>query len=158
LSGLGARSKAEAVARTCAIGTQLVIDAMKATDARRLIVTSSESMTTFPSPGRPNPPKHDPGEGFVIRYIVGPVARGYFLHEHYKDLGVMEDTVRDSGMDWTIVRPARLTDKPAKGRYRTEVDRKPKGGYRIARADLAHYMLGIVPATDTIGQSITINY
>jgi uncharacterized protein YbjT (DUF2867 family) len=73
-------------------------------------------------------------------------------------MAVMEDAVRDSGMDWTLVRPALLIDKPARGTYRTAVDRKPKGGFRIARADLAEFMLGTIARPETIGQAITINY
>ncbi|MFD0905624.1 NAD(P)-dependent oxidoreductase [Actinomadura sediminis] len=157
-SCLGARNKAEARARTCARGTEAVIRGMQATGARRLVVISSESMTVVPSPERPHPPRHDPGEGFLLRYVVGPPARRYFLREHYADLGVMEDAVRGSGLDWTIARPALLVDRPARGRYRTAADRKPKGGFRIARADFAAFLLGCVTRDETIGQAITLNY
>ncbi|QFG24112.1 NAD(P)-dependent oxidoreductase [Actinomadura sp. WMMB 499] len=157
-SCLGPRSKAEAVARTCAKGTAAAITGMRATGVRRLIVISSESMTVVPSPDRPNPPKHDPGEGFLLRHVVGPPARKYFLREQYADLGVMEDAVRASGLDWTIARPALLVDRPPRGTYRTAVDRKPKGGFRIARADLAEFMLGCLTRDETIGQAISLNY
>ncbi|MGH3326460.1 MAG: NAD(P)-dependent oxidoreductase [Streptomycetales bacterium] len=156
LSGLGPRSNAEA--GIASRGTQAIVDAMKATGARRLVVISSESMTTIPSPGRPNPPKHDPGEGLILRYVVGPPARRVFLRKQYADLGVMEDIVRDSGLDWTIVRPALLTDKPVTGTYRTANGQKPRGGFRISRADVAHFMLRVLERPETIEQAITITY
>jgi uncharacterized protein YbjT (DUF2867 family) len=55
---------------------------------------------------------------------------------------LMEDVLRDSGLDWTSVRPPRLTDKPLTGRYRTAIGRNVRRGYFLARADLAHAMLG----------------
>jgi len=153
LSALGPRGNAEAgVAST---GTRAIIAAMQATGSRRLIVVSSESMTTIPSPGRPRPPKHDPGEGFLLRYVIGPPARR-ILRKQYADLGLMEDAVRESGLDWTIVRPALLNDRPPTGAYQTAVGQKPKGVFRISRADLAGYMLRIVGRPDTFGQAITI--
>lgn len=153
LSALGPRGNAEAgVAST---GTRAIIDAMQATGSRRVIVVSSESMTTIPSPRRPHPPKHDPGEGFLLRYVIGPPAR-LILRKQYADLGVMEDVVRDSALDWTIVRPALLNDRPPTGTYRTAVGQKPRGVFRISRADLAGYMLQIIRRPDTFGQAITI--
>jgi nucleoside-diphosphate-sugar epimerase len=70
---LGPRRTAEA--GIASRGTQAIVEAMKETDTRRLVVISSESMTTIPSPGRPNPPRHDPGEGFLLRYVIGPRSR-----------------------------------------------------------------------------------
>ncbi|MGH3342819.1 MAG: NAD(P)-dependent oxidoreductase [Carbonactinosporaceae bacterium] len=156
LSGLGPRTNAEA--GIASRGTQAIVDAMKATDARRLIVISSESMVTIPSPGRPNPPRHDPGEGFILRYVVGPPARRIILRKQYADLGLMEDVVRDSGLDWTIARPALLTNKPLTGIYRMANGQKPRGGFKISRADVAHFMLSVIERPETFGQAITIVY
>ncbi|REE98269.1 NAD(P)-dependent oxidoreductase [Thermomonospora umbrina] len=156
LSCLGPRGKADH--GVCAAGTGRIVEAMKATGARRLIVISSESMTTVPSPGNPNPPRHDPGEGFLLRHVVGPPARRFFLRDVYADLGVMEDLVRASGLDWTIARPALLVDKPLTGVYRTAVDRKPRGGFRISYADLGHFMLRCLQDEDTVGKAISLNY
>lgn len=156
VSALGPRGNAEA--GIASRGTQAIIDAMRTTGVRRLVVISSESMTTTPSPGRPDPPKHDPGEGFLLRYVVGPPARRVFLRKQYADLGLMEDTVRDSGLDWTIARPALLTDRKLTGTYRTAAERKPPGGFRISRADLAHFMLRVIERPETVGQAITVTY
>lgn len=139
-------------------GSRLIlVTGATGTIGRPLIVISSESMTTIPSPGRPKPPKHDSGEVFILRYVVGPPARR-ILRKQYADLGVMEDIVRDSGLDWTIARPALLTNKPVTGTYRTANGQKPRGGFKISRADLAHFMLRVIEQPETIGEAITVAY
>jgi uncharacterized protein YbjT (DUF2867 family) len=109
LSGLGPRSNAEA--GIASHGTSAIVQAMQATGVRRIVVVSAAPIGTVPSPGRPKPPKHDPGDGFLMRHLFSHVARTAF-REHYADLALMEDIVRDSGLDWTVVRPPRLTDNP----------------------------------------------
>jgi len=49
--------------------------------------------------------------------------------------------VTASDLDWTIVRPPRLTNGPVTGRYRIEDDRMPRGGSSVSRADVAHFLL-----------------
>jgi uncharacterized protein YbjT (DUF2867 family) len=109
LSGLGPRSTSEA--GIASQGTRAIVQAMQATDARRIVVVSAAPISTVPSPGRPRPPKHDPGEGFFMRHLLGPVTKAA-LRKPYADLAQMEDVLRDSGLEWTVVRPPRLTDKP----------------------------------------------
>lgn len=155
LSCLGARDRSEAgIAET---GTRAIVDAMHAAGTRRLVVISSESMTTTPSPGRPDPPRHDPGEGFLLRHIIGPPARR-LLRRVYADLAMMEDVVRGSGLDWTIARPALLIDRPLTGTYRTAEGHKPRGGFRISRPDLAHFMLDAIRRPETVGRALTVTY
>ena len=47
-----------------------------------------------------------------MRNLFSPLIK-VVLRKHYADLARMEDVLRDSGLDWTVVRPPRLTDKPA---------------------------------------------
>jgi putative NADH-flavin reductase len=58
------------------------------------------------------------------------------------DMAGMEAEVRQSDLDWTIVRPPRLTDGPAKHAYRVADAHLPPGGFLISRADVAHFMIG----------------
>ncbi|MBK5930866.1 NAD(P)-dependent oxidoreductase [Halochromatium salexigens] len=53
---------------------------------------------------------------------------------------VQEQRIRDSGLDWTIVRPGGLTDGPATGSYRSGVDKSIQAT-RVARADVADFVL-----------------
>jgi uncharacterized protein YbjT (DUF2867 family) len=68
----------------------------------------------------------------------------------------MEDALRDSGLDWTVLRPPQLTGKPLTGRYRTAVGRNVHGSRSVPRADVAHYMLAVLDRPETIGQIIGI--
>jgi putative NADH-flavin reductase len=155
LSALGPRSRADAgVAETA---TTAIVRAMKAADARRIIVVSAAPVSTTPSPGRPRPPRHDPGEGLVMRTVLTPTIQRVLAY-NYADLARMEDVLRESGLDWTSVRPPRLTDKPSTGRYRTATEQNLRGGVRIARADVAHLMLNAIDQSETFGHAIGIAY
>jgi putative NADH-flavin reductase len=152
-SGLGPRKLADA--GVTSRGTEAIIRAMKASDVRRIVVVSAAPVGTVPSPRRPNPPKHDPGDGFFMRYLGSVIAKT-MLRKHYEDLAVMEDSLRDSGVDWTIVRPPRLTDKPLTGTYRTAYGRNLRGGVVVSRADVAHLMLRTLTQPETVGEIIGV--
>jgi putative NADH-flavin reductase len=153
LSGLGATSNSEAGVATQ--GTRAIAAAMNATGARRIIVVSAAPIGTVPSPGRPNPPRHDPGDGFIMQHVLTPLTRAAF-RKHYADLAQMEDILRDSDLDWTAVRPPRLTDKPLTGTYRTARGQNLRRGAFISRADVAHYMIRAIDQPETIKQTIGI--
>jgi putative NADH-flavin reductase len=51
-----------------------------------------------------------------------------------------EQLIRDSDLDWTIVRPGGLSDGPRTGTYRHGMDESIKAG-RISRADVAEFVL-----------------
>jgi putative NADH-flavin reductase len=150
LSGLGPRNP-RSEAGIASRGTKAIVTAMKATGARRLVVVSAAPIGTVPSPGHPNPPKHDPGDGFFMRHLGSRFA-GAMFHAHYADLALMEDIVRDSGLDWTISRPPRLTDKPLTGTYRTARGQNIRGGAFVSRANVAHHMLAVLEQPTTIHQ------
>jgi len=153
LSGLGPRSMSEA--GIASAGTRAIVAAMQAAGTRRIVVVSAAPISTVPSPARPNPPKHDPGDGFFMRHVFSHIAKTAF-RKHYADLALMEDILADSGLDWTLVRPPRLTDKPLTGSYRTALGRNIRGGFLVSRADVAHLMLRVVEQPETIKQAIGI--
>ena len=92
-----------------------------------------------------------------MRTVLNPVIKAVF-REHYADLAQMEEIVRDSGLDWTIVRPPRLTDRPLTGTYRTASDRNLRRGLSVSRADLAHLMLRTLDRPETINQILRVAY
>jgi len=151
LSGLGATSNSEAGVATQ--GTRAIAGAMKAAGARRIVVVSAAPIGTVPSPARPNPPKHDPGDGFIMQHVLSPLTKAAF-RKHYADLAQMEDVLRNSDLEWTAVRPPRLTDKPLTGTYRTARGQNLRRGAFISRADVAHYMLRALDQPETIKQTI----
>ncbi|HYS37342.1 MAG TPA: NAD(P)H-binding protein [Pseudonocardiaceae bacterium] len=155
LSCLGPRSRAEEGVVTP--GTRAVIEAMVATGVRRIVVVSAAPIGTMPTPNRPHPPKHDPGEGVVMRYVLTPIVKKV-LRGNYSDLALTEELLRDSHLDWTAIRPPRLTDGPLTGTYRTAVGRNLRRGPLVSRADVAHYMLRVLDQPETIRQAMGIAY
>ncbi len=153
LSGLGPRNP-KTDAGITSRGTRAVIAAMQATGVRRIVAVSAAPVGPVVPDGQ-TPPKHDPGDGFFMRHVGARIARTLF-GAHYADLAVMERMLRDSGLDWTVTRPPKFTDKPLTGVYRTAVNRNIRGGFSIPRADVAHHMLSVLDQPETIGQVIGV--
>jgi putative NADH-flavin reductase len=58
-----------------------------------------------------------------------------------RDKDRMEELIRASDVDWTIVRPPALTEGPRTGAYRTGTDLPVRITSKISRADLAEFLL-----------------
>jgi uncharacterized protein YbjT (DUF2867 family) len=153
LSGLGPRSRADA--GIASRGTRAIVQAMQATGVRRVVVVSAAPVSTVASPGRPHRPARDPGEGPVMGRVLTPLVRAA-LRGVYDDLALMEDVLGGSGLDWTVVRPPRLTDGPLTRAYRTADGRNLRRGLLVSRADVAHLMLAVLDRPETIGHAIGI--
>lgn len=153
LSALGPHNNSDA--GIAAPGTAAIVAAMHAAGVRRIVAISASPVATTPSPGRPDPPRYDPGDGFIMHHVGARIAKTLF-GKVYDDLARMEDLLRDSGLDWTVLRPPQLTGKPLTGIYRTAVGRNVRGGRSIPRADVAHFMLAVLGQPETIGQVIGI--
>lgn len=87
-------------------------------------------------------PVSRPEEKSVLdRYLVHPLL-GLFFKGSYDDLRRMEADLRTAtDVDWTVLRPPRLSNKPAKHHYRMAVDAQLERAEDISRADLAAAML-----------------
>ena len=72
------------------------------------------------------------------------------------DASAMEEILKKSGLDWTIARPPRLTDKPYTGRYRVREGHLPAFGFTISRADAADFMIKAVENRSTITKVVGI--
>jgi putative NADH-flavin reductase len=153
LSGLGPHSNSDA--GIASHGTRAIVAAMKAAGVRRIVAVSAAPVSTVPTPGNPSPPKHDPGDGFFMRYLFSRVASAMF-GKVYADLAQMEDILAASGLDWTVVRPPQLTDKPLTGSYRTANGQNIRGGWSVPRADVAQFMITVLGQPGTIHQAIGI--
>jgi putative NADH-flavin reductase len=75
--------------------------------------------------------------------IIPPayLAGRLFFPDLVADASEMEHVFASSGLDWTIVRPPRLTDKPRTRAYRVREDHLPRFGFTISRADVADFVL-----------------
>ncbi|PXX71076.1 putative NADH-flavin reductase [Nocardia tenerifensis] len=158
ISGADAVLSAVGPANNAAAGvvsraTAAIIRAMDEAGVRRLIVVSAAPVRTTPSPGNPNPPKRDEGDGFFLKYVIYPIVKAV-LKPQYADLALMEDALRASDLDWTAIRPVQLTDKPLTGDYRTALGENLPGGRYVSRADVAHCMLRALDWPRSIHQAV----
>jgi len=63
------------------------------------------------------------------------------LKRAYDDKDVQEALIRESHLDWVIVRPGVLTNGNRTGRYKVLVDPKAWRNGLISRADVAHFLI-----------------
>ena len=136
-----AERKAAARPTLCADSARSVTEAMRATGSRRLVIVSASGPYTD-------------GDGLVLRSVIKPIV-DRFLRGAWTDLVAMEEVVRASGLDWTVLRPPQLTDKPVTGRYRTRLDANARG-LRVSRADVAHLALAVAGDPDTYRTAISL--
>jgi putative NADH-flavin reductase len=71
--------------------------------------------------------------------------------------GEMENAFQKSGLDWTIVRPPRLTDRPGTGKYRVLEGHLPRFGFTISRADVADFMIKAGENDALIGKVVGVS-
>jgi putative NADH-flavin reductase len=141
ISTVGTRS-GRAPTTVCADSSRSIVEAMHRAGTRRLVVVSG----TGP---------FDEGEGPGKRYVIKPIGR-LFLKNVFADFVAMEEIVRASGLDWTILRPSRLTDKPLTGHYRTRRDLNLRRNFTVSRADVAHLILAVSGDSETYRHAIYI--
>jgi uncharacterized protein YbjT (DUF2867 family) len=106
-----------------------IVAAMDKTGARRLVCVSAAGAYIA----------GDPNTAWLLKAIVPRV-----LARQFADVRQMENAVRASGLDWTLVRPTRLVNRPGTGRYRVSPDYPPPHGRTIARADVAHFIAAVL--------------
>lgn len=155
ISALGSRTPHDR--GVLARAAETTVATMRRAGVTRYLGISAAPVATVPSPARPNPPKHDPGDDFIARHVMMPIIKRIFA-EGYADSSLMEDVIRASDLDWTLVRPPRLMDNPATGAYRTSIDTNLPHGRKIGRADLATYILDAVADSHTFRHSVGIAY
>ena len=86
--------------------------------------------------------------------ILGAVLKATLFRQMIPDMAGMETEISHSGLDWTIVRPPRLTNGSARHSYRVAVGALPKGGRVISRADVAHFMIGEAESPSHLNQIV----
>lgn len=74
-------------------------------------------------------------------WIVENLVYKTFLKWPVASQRVQYKILAASKLDWTMVMPPKLIGGAAKGNYRVDGDALPRNGSRIARADVAAFML-----------------
>jgi putative NADH-flavin reductase len=137
--------------------TATITHAMDCAGVRRLVVISAAPVGVVPSTHQPHPPRYDPGDDLLMRSVLSPLIRRLF-GPLYTDLAAMEDLLRDGSLDWTSVRPPRLTNGPLTRTYRTAIDRNVRHGLFISRRDVAHLMLTVLQRPETVRHAVGVAY
>jgi putative NADH-flavin reductase len=107
--------------------------AMKRSGVRRLVILSAAA--------------HFPG---IPNRIVS-----FVLRNHMRDSRAMEEIVRNDGVDWTIVRPPRLTQEDY-STYRSREGAAPKMGFTVSRKAVAAFMLDAIEQTKHLHKIVGI--
>jgi len=130
---------------TYSVGVRNIVDAMRSTGVRRLVVVSSTGAYHYPN--RIDTP--------MSLRLFEPVITRTIGKTTYDDQRRMEDILRASGLDWTVVRPSGLFDLPEPTNYVAgEVD--PVGGF-TARIDLADYMIALAGDPSAAGKTVVVS-
>jgi len=124
-------------------GTRNIIQAMQRTGVKRLVVETSLDLGD--SRGQ---------LGFLFAHVI----RATLLRNIFEDKELQERIVRESGLDWTIVRPAMLNDGPRTGKYRAGFSASDKIARKISRADVADFMLKQTASKDFLRQTPGLSY
>jgi putative NADH-flavin reductase len=105
-----------------------IVRAMEGEGMRRLVFTSAFGV----------------GETHRDTPLVPRIFIRLMLQDIYRDKLAGETVLRASALDWTIVYPTGLADRPATGRHRAGERLALRGFPTIARADLATFLLAQV--------------
>jgi putative NADH-flavin reductase len=89
---------------------------------------------------------------FYYRYIFAPT----FLRGAVKDKEQMECELAPTDIDWIVVRPAVLTNDKLTGRVKVFTRATGAEAHRIARADVAAFMLDQLTSDKYLRQAVTI--
>jgi putative NADH-flavin reductase len=142
LSALGApNNRAAGIASRA---TRAILRALDEEGVTRFLAVSAAPLGPVPE-----------GESLFYRRVVDPLVRRAF-RDVYADLAVMEDAVRATALEWTVVRPPRLTDGPRTDTHQRQIGGNVARSHRISRADLAHAMLGMPEDRATVRQTVGV--
>jgi putative NADH-flavin reductase len=114
----------------CSKGTENIIAAMQKVGVKRFICQSAFVVAALD------------GERREVSWIL-PLSLKLFpkVKSMFADKVIQEREVRQSDLDWIIVRPATLTDGPKTGNYKAGVPLSIGLNAKISRADVADFLL-----------------
>jgi putative NADH-flavin reductase len=125
-------------------GTQQIIQAMEKVGVRRLICQSTLGTGNSWS-----------NLDFYWKYVMF----GFILRQVFADHERQEALVRNSNLDWTIVRPSAFTDGPHTGRYRHSFPSTDRNiTLQISRADVADFILKQLLDQSSLHQTPSLSY
>jgi putative NADH-flavin reductase len=119
-------------------GTKNLLAAMKGAGVKRLVCVTGIGAGDSKGHG-----------GFIYDNFVLP----FLFRAVYADKDRQEAIIRASDREWTIVRPGFLTNGPLTERYKAPTDLTGVTAGWISRADVAHFMLKSLEASEYVGKT-----
>jgi uncharacterized protein YbjT (DUF2867 family) len=116
----------EKMLREALKGQDALVSAMKAEHVSRLVCITGIGAGDTAGHG-----------GFLFDNVIFPLL----LKKVYADKNRQETIVRNSGLDWVLVRPSLLNDQPGRGSVRALTDLSDFHGGSISRQDVASFVL-----------------
>jgi uncharacterized protein YbjT (DUF2867 family) len=126
------------------VGVTNIVAAMERHCVDRLLVVSSSTMA----------PPPEPQGGFVFRKVMQPYVVERLGRTLYDDMRRMEAIIRQSEVDWTIVRPSGLF--LAGGVTRYEVAEDHIVGRFTAREDLADLLVRTIDDESAVRRALAV--
>jgi uncharacterized protein YbjT (DUF2867 family) len=121
-------------------GTAHAIAAMKANAIKRLVVLSAMGV----------------GESRKLaNFFLDKLVIGFLLKAPFLDHERQEKLVMESGLDWVIARPTRLTNGPAR-KQSTRAPRLQKVPSAISRADVADFLVEAATVDTWVRQAVQL--
>ena len=146
LSALGARSlKKEDVLERA---VPLIVAAMRQTGVRRIVALGSAGALEDSLKK----------QAAWRRWFVQNIVYNTFLKWAVASQVAQWKMLSASGLDWTMVMPPMLTEGPARGKYRVDGEALLRGGSRIARADVADFMMQQIASPTWVGRGVYVAY
>jgi putative NADH-flavin reductase len=124
-------------------GTRKLVTAMREAGVRRLVCITGIGAGDSKGHG-----------GFLYDQIIQPLL----LNEIYKDKTRQEVVVRESGLDWTLVRPGQLTNGAKTERLRALTDLAGVTVGKVSRADVAAFILAHINDEKSFRLTFTLTY
>ena len=134
------RTRRQRGVRVCSTDTRNLIPAMTKHALRRIVVESSARVAESLRTGKF-------GAGSIIRLLLRDVM---------EDKHRQAASVRESGLDWTIIRPVKLSDGARSGHIQYAELLAWGLLSKIARAAVAAFMLDAIIDTRTLKRAITV--
>ncbi len=126
------------------VSARNIVRAMEDRGVRRLLLVSNYAVTGERAP--------DPA-GQIMLFLTR-----LYLRRILPDQRQAVEEVRQSHLEWIVVRPLALTNGPRTGRYRVAMDGLPVRGKTISRADVADFILNQLSASDYVRTIPAISY
>ncbi len=98
------------------------------------------------------------GDSYKYNNLIFKFIQATLLKANFDDKNKAETILLSSKIDYTLVRPARLTKGPAKGSVRAAVDNKGLNAAPISREDVARFMVDQIQNSTWSRQTPLISY